>query len=286
MGSLDNFLNAEHFIVLGGHKCATSSLHAYLKQHPEIAMPRTKGQDILNRPNLAIEDYQKSYDPLTSERVFGEVSSTYWQSEKAYLAIEKYFPKAKLIVILRHPADRAFSHYNVWSKKHKINFKAICQNPANFLDKPESIVITNGLYYSHLKKYLDRFGRKQMCVLLFENLLKSKKDFFSTLFKFIEVQEDFLPDTSFILRKGGKVVSPRANKLLSQQNFLRNVISGLIRPFTTVEQRYVWSKKIQNLLVRQESMNQELRDSLTDFYREDIVKLQDLLDMDISHWLK
>ena len=288
MSSLDNFLNSDHFIVLGGHKCATSSLHAYLKQHPEIAMPRTKGRDILNRPNLAIEDYQKSYDPLTSERVFGEVSSTYWRSEIAYLAIEKYFPKAKLIFVLRHPADRAFSHFNFLSQEHNrtVKFKDICQNPANFLGKSGRKIITNGLYYSHLKRYLNRFGREQICVLLFDTLTKSKKEFFSTLFKFIEVQDDFLPNTSFIVRKGGKVISPKNNKLLSENSFLRHTIRGLIRPFTTVEQRYFLGKRLQNLLVRPESMNQESRDSLTNFYREDIVKVQDLLELDLSHWLK
>ena len=60
--NLSDFLNANRFIVLGGHKCGTSSLHSYLKQHPEIIMPMDKGQDILGRSKLDIEDYKASYD--------------------------------------------------------------------------------------------------------------------------------------------------------------------------------------------------------------------------------
>lgn len=130
MSSLESFLRSNRFIVLGGHKCGTSSLHAYLKQHPEIVMPRIKGQDILNRPRLTIEDYRNSYDIPTRESVFGEVSSVYLQSERACQSIKKNFPNAKLLAILRNPADRAFSNYNVLPgvKKNQLRLQDIIQN--------------------------------------------------------------------------------------------------------------------------------------------------------------
>ncbi|MDJ0576898.1 MAG: sulfotransferase [Xenococcaceae cyanobacterium MO_234.B1] len=283
MSSLKNFLNSNRFIVLGGHKCGTSSLHAYLKQHPEIIMPRIKGQDILNRPSLTIEDYKNSYDTITTQKVFGEVSSVYLQSEKACLSIKKYFPEAKLLAILRNPVDRAFSHFNTLSdgKKSQLKFKNICQNPQQF--KTNSI-LNIGLYYSNLKRYFENFNNQQIRILLFDLLVNNKRKFFSDFFEFIEVSQDFLPDTSFIVRKGGK--QKELKKAIFSNPFLKATARTIIKPLTNQQQRYSLSKKFDNLFLTKNSLPDDLRSSLIDYYREDILRTQELLDINLSHWLK
>ena len=286
MNSLKNFLDSNRFIVLGGHKCGTSSLHVYLKQHPEIIMPRTKGQDILNRPNLAIEDYKDSYDRITNQRVFGEVSSVYLQSKRACLSIKKYFPEAKLLAILRNPVDRAFSHFNVLPKeeKSKLNFENICQNPQQFIKNP---ILKGGLYYSSLKRYLETFNNQQISILLFDLLVKNKRKFFSDFFDFIEISQYFLPDTSLIVRKGGK--EKEIKKAIFSNPFfpfLQVTARTIIKPFTNQEQRYLLSKKFDNFFVTKNYLPDDLRISLMKYYREDILKTQELLDINLSHWLK
>jgi len=79
-----------HFIVIGGHKCGTTSLHSYLGQHPEICLPKIKGQDFFSRMGnnqsfRKFEDYIASYDEreLLKSKVSGEVSSVYLSSDKA-----------------------------------------------------------------------------------------------------------------------------------------------------------------------------------------------------------
>ena len=285
--NLSDFLNVNRFVVLGGHKCGTSSLHSYLKQHPEIIMPIDKGQDILGRYKLDIEDYKASYNinQIINHKTFGEVSSTYWKSETACLSIKKYFPNVKLLAILRNPVDRAFSHYQMLSDEGKcqIKWEDICQNPQNFNTNE---ILANGLYYNHLKLYLEEFKDKEICVLLFDSFVGNQKKFFSKLFDFVGVSQNFIPDTSYIVRKGGQKKGGKLQKILLSNNFMRATAKIIFRPFTSEKQRYILGKKLSNLFVVKRKLPNQLKSNLIDYYREDILKTQDIIDIDLSHWLK
>ncbi|GGA13438.1 sulfotransferase domain-containing protein [Okeania sp. KiyG1] len=285
--NLSDFLHANRFIVLGGHKCGTSSLHSYLKQHPEIIMPIDKGLDILGRSKLDIEDYKASYDThqIINQKTFGEVSSTYWKSETACLSIKKYFPNVKLLAMLRNPVDRAFSHYQVLPDQGKcqVKWEDICQNPQNF---NTNRILTNGLYYNRLKLYLDEFKDKEICVLLFDSFVGDQKKFFFKLFNFVGVNQNFIPDTSYIVRKGGQKKGGKLQKIFLSNNFLRTTAKTIIKPFTNEKQRYMLGKKLSNLFVVKRKSPNQLKSNLIDYYREDILKTQDIIDIDLSHWLK
>lgn len=284
MDSLQTFLKANRFIVLGGHKCGTTSLHAYLEQHPEIIMPRVKGQDILNSPQLVLEDYQNSYRQVDKERIFGEVSSSYLYSHIAASYIKKYFPDAKLLVILRHPVDRAFSNFNRVKDQRNFNFtfKDVCNNYQEFADYK---FLKYGLYFNYIKNYLDTFEPQQVKVLLFDSLVKNNQKFFLDFFEFIGVDQTFLPDTSFIVRKGGQEIQKDLRQKISSNPFLQVTVKPIIKKFTNQKQRYAWNKKINNVFVKKEHLSDDLKASLMDYYSEDILKTQELLNIDLSHWL-
>ncbi|MEA5535226.1 sulfotransferase family protein [Crocosphaera sp. XPORK-15E] len=283
MNSLSDFLSSPRFIVIGGHKCGTSSLHTYFQQHPDILMPKIKGQDLLNKLNLDIVDYEKSYEPITTQRIFGEVSSNYFQSDKACSEIKKYFPHTKLLMILRHPADRAFSHFNMMAAEQKFDFKftEINQYPEKF-----GSIIQLGFYYDNLKQYIDTFGKHPLKVFLFDSLIKNKQQFFAEVFRFLEVDDQFLPNTSVIMRKGGKVKHQGIKEFILSNSIFKKTASIMIKPVTNSEERYNLYKKVDNLFIEKVSLDNNLRESLINIYREDILKTQELLDINLSHWLK
>jgi hypothetical protein len=290
MNTLNKANPVNSFIVLGGHKCGTTSLHHYLGQHPDIVMPQVKGQDILNKPIMTIENYRNQYNEIKNEKLVGEVSSTYLYSKRACINIHQYFPEAKLIAIIRNPFDRAFSHFYAMTEtdplRRRCVFDDICKNPDNFLDEE---VVRLGLYYSFFKMYFDRFERNQICVLLFDNLVKNKPLFFASLFKFAGVDPTFLPDTSVIMRKGGKVgIKNKSIKQLFENQLVHFVVGNLVKPFTNSDQRRLIYLKAKNIFVKrkpQSSVSNDLRKNLINFYREDIIKTQDLLGISLSHWL-
>src|SRR5262249_36967074 len=117
------------FLVLGVAKAGTTSLHSYLSQHPQIYMSRMKephffaygeaplpafigpGVDRLKDRIVATWDaYQTLFAEMNGERACGEVSTTNIM-QRACERIKHYLPKARLIVILRQPAERAYSQF-------------------------------------------------------------------------------------------------------------------------------------------------------------------------------
>jgi hypothetical protein len=293
MDNVNEIIRQNLFIVLGGHKCGTTSLHQYLGQHPEILMPKFKGEDILKKPKINIENYYNQYINIGNKKFPGEVSSAYLYSEKACRNIKQYFPEVKLIVVLRNPFERAFSNFNDILETHPLKqrcqFEDICKNPRDFLDEG---VVYLGLYYFPVKMFLEEFKREQICVLLFDDFVKNKQKFYRSLFEFVGVDSSFIPDTSVILRKGGKtgIKNKVIKKLLLDQNsFVRSVITSIIKPFTTPDQRRLLFLKTKNIFLKRKSSSSfphELKQNLINFYREDILKTQDLLDLNLSHWLK
>ena len=67
---------------------------------------------------------------------------------------------------------------------------------------------------------------------------------------------------------------------------MRATAKIMIRPFTSEKQRYILGKKLSNFFVVKKKLPNQLKSNLIDYYREDILKTQDIIDIDLSHWLK
>ena len=275
-------LNIPHFIVLGGHKCGTTSLHSYLKQHPDICMPTVKGADFFSRFEnsqlfTSLNDYIALYDrqEVAGSKISGEVSSVYLYSEKARNLIKQYLHDAKLIIILRNPTDRSLS-----------NFLQTPEFLANGSSESLQEILSNqkilelGYYYKFVKKYFDEFPKNNIKVFLFESVIKNSE--FRGLFEFIGVDPNFQPDTSIIMRKGGNITKRELDFL----SFLKSSIGPVIKPFTTPKQRYYMVSRAKTMLTKQQiTIPEEIKLQLTQLYREDILRTQELTKLDLSSWL-
>ena len=120
-----------NFLVIGAAKSGTTALYHTLKQHPQIFMSPVKephffafegerpvycgpGDRELFNPRVVfrLEDYVRLFDGLRAQTAVGEASVQYlMRSDAAAARIRQHIPRAKLIAILRQPADRAYSHY-------------------------------------------------------------------------------------------------------------------------------------------------------------------------------
>ncbi|MGK7946048.1 MAG: sulfotransferase [Microcystaceae cyanobacterium] len=288
MKGLHEFLESDRFIVLGGHKCGTSSLHTYLAQHPEITMPITKGEDLLASVNLNLENYANSYDLTNPKKILGEVSSVYLHKKRAMPRLQKHFPNAKFVIILRNPIERMVSHYYHMQKDDlpfTQNFKLeeICLHPEQYLEQG---VIENGLYSQHLEPYLESFGLEKFLILLFDDFVNNKSAFYKSLFKFIGVDSNFMPDTSIILRKG-QVKKENALKKFLYSPSVKKTIGKILKPFTNPEQRRALFYRVDNQLQEKyQPLSSNNMQNLLEFYRKDILKTESLTQKDLSLWLK
>jgi hypothetical protein len=112
-----------NFYIVGAPKCGTTSLYEYLKPHPQVFFPNIKEQNFFSTPpppNAQLfdlrycgssEEYQLLYQGAEKFDAIGDASPSYLWDENACRRIHAACPKAKIIIILRDPAARAYSHF-------------------------------------------------------------------------------------------------------------------------------------------------------------------------------
>ena len=215
------------FIVIGAEKSGTTSLHQYLKLHPQVVAPIEKEIDFFDiEYSCGIEWYLAHFPPASKKIglqnesdqasldravlsqtnwITGETSANYLYSDVAPERIFRHFPNIKLAVILRDPVDRTVSRYNMMVRNgsEKRSFQtAIAEEIAcieqatvdgeiawNALNRCRHV--GNSLYYHHLKRWLARFPRQQMLVLQSENLFAQPQTTMQQLYQMLGLTGDY-----------------------------------------------------------------------------------------------
>jgi len=168
-GDSDKCAELPNFVIVGFGKCGTTSLHYALRGHPDICLVRSKEAhffDIDSEYQQGVPYYlEKHFPHYNGEKAIGDITPAYVFYEKALPRIRDILgDDVKIIVIMRHPVIRAFSHY--------IHSIRISEDKDKFLDEQGDIV--NPLYknvsmYSQSLKNLYRiFPKENILPLVFE----------------------------------------------------------------------------------------------------------------------
>lgn len=296
-----------NFLIIGTQKAGTTALYYYLKQHPQIYMSSLKEphffalegqkldfrgpheQEEINSISVTdIEAYRALFQGVLDETAIGEASAMYLYSSKAPERIHHYIPDAKLIAILRDPAKRAYSSFSQMTRDGRESLTSFAQA----LQEEEKRIRHHwvpiyyyqqmGFYYTQLKRYFDTFGQDQIRVYLYEDLNTKPGSVLQDIFRFLGVDHTFAPDTSLRHNVSGIPKNKVLHTFLGNQYPIKSLFKPLIPE--RLRQRLVVS--LQNLnLEKSPSLSPELRKQLVNVYREDILKLQDLIQRDLSEWL-
>ncbi|MEW8625382.1 MAG: sulfotransferase [Candidatus Thiodiazotropha sp.] len=191
----------------------------YLRQAPVINLEKYLSEKEKKIIHLYIIDNEKQYNKLfasSNQSVVGECSTFYLSSKIAASNIYNYNKNSKIIAVLRDPAQRIRSHYDM-DRRIGITDKPIVEllNAEIKLGKKASL--ENCRYYIGLSKYreqLDRyyryFPKDQIHVVHFEKLLNNQEKEIQRLFEFINIEYN---PTLHKLTKENKTEAVRFNKL-------------------------------------------------------------------------
>lgn len=292
-----------NFLIIGAPKAGTTTLHYVLSQHPEVFMCPVKeagffwayGQDVqLSGPgveklhNRLITDraeYEGLFEGSQGKKAIGESSVRYLSAQSAPANIHRLVPKMKLIVSLRQPAERAFSAFthNLRDGLEPCSSfgEAILQDRNGMRDTWRFCrYLDRGFYYQSLMRYLEFFPREQIHISLLEDLKKDANGLVGNLFCFLDITERFQPDLSHKHNVSGIIRNPVMRFFWTRSNRVRAAVRPLLPPKMR-HAAFEWV--IQDL--EKVPFPAEQRRELTEYYREDILQLQDLIDRDLSHWL-
>ncbi len=290
-----------NFLIFGVQKAGTTSVYNYLKQHPDVYLSPVKEPNFLEKdwdklaeqghqfkPKqiVTFEQYSSLFEDVNNEIAIGEISPNYlFHHHSSVGQIKRYVPNAKLIAILRNPVDRAISDYLMHVREAQSNtpLKEQIEYKAH-----KSFVILKGYYYQQVKHYFEAFNREQISIFLYDDLRKDSQKFMQEIYKTIGVNPDFEADTSQKFQMAQIPKNEGINKLLVKKNPIRSLAATLLKPLFSEEKR----QKIRSFLISINAKSKEEMDSfdeekqlLLNLYREDILKLQDLIDRDLSAWL-
>lgn len=190
------------FMGIGTIKSGTSLLADLLMQHPQIQWPTRKELNYFNsyQADGSINPY--SHQPLSFYRQFfttskeqgtkwGEYSPVYIADKDAMQKIQSLFPSIALIVSLRNPVDRAYSHF-----LYARDFLQIIPKNLGFEEAfyQYQWLKTLGMYGVQLERLFSLFPREQCLVLNFEEMIRDPFHTAGRMYRHIGVDEAFQPE--------------------------------------------------------------------------------------------
>jgi hypothetical protein len=294
-------VNLPDFLIVGAPRCGTTSLYLHLKQRPEIFLPSVKephffafdGEEVHYENNPIVwrfEEYEELYRPAREGQVLGDTSPGYlFYHNRVIEAIQKYVPhwqSLKIVIILRDPVERAFSHYSILRREGRET--RTFEEAVRKLKGPgpgkwalEYDYIRVGMYFDQVRHFLDVFP--EVRIYLFDDLERDTKGLFRNLLGFLGLEDVSVSDIKKY-HTSQSVRYPKLSALLKRPNLVSRFFPPL--KFVPVETRAGIIGRLLSLNLKKDKMNRETECYLRDLYREDILKLQGLIGRDLSAWLK
>lgn len=314
--------NVPDFFLVGAAKAGTTAIQQALDAHPDVYMsplkePNFFSDDIIvstlrddvkqkleedNIPEwisggmktprwrayLRDENlYSKLFDPAKPNQKKGEASVSYLYSSNAAENIFKANNQAKIIIILRNPAERAFSHFNMEQRMGWLQddfTSAFKKYQANL--KPQwgkdPLFIAGGLYASQISRFLDVFPKSQILVIIYDEFKKSPDKTLDVIYKFIGVDST---------KVNLKIALKKSNE--ARESKIEMLDTAIPKGAFKVKIRRALKSlglhaALKNLLTKPSSikMKQEERRLATEFYLNDIYALEKLLNINLDFWKK
>jgi len=209
------------FLVLGTMRGGTSSLYRYLSSHPDVAPSLRKETEYFTLERGRGENWYRAHFTLSARaaahryrtghqlRAF-EATPYYLADPGAPVRAAALVPSARLVVLLREPVARAYSHYQ---HMVRLGFETMSFDEA-IKCEPDRITasdkahhrfsyLSRGLYAEQIERWLDHFPRSQLLVLSSEDLYAHTAEVYGELLDFLGLDHRFPPAFANASAMGG-----------------------------------------------------------------------------------
>ena len=312
----DPIAKLPNFFIVGAARAGTTSISKYLKQHPQVYMSPVKEPHYFSsdidissfkwqyRSRFLIdidayfdesklkelhtahitewEQYCKLFRNAGNAKAIGEASVSYLYSGCAAKNIREKLPNAKIVILLRNPVERAFSHYltDLRDGYTTLSFRKALEKDLEQKKKGwgvSHLYVELGMYYEQVRRYLDLFPKDNVKIYLYDEF-GNLRELLHDLFRFLDIDRSFLPDISTVHNRS------RMPKNVMINAVLKGPISHLLKGVLPTS----YIKDIKKLLLKDvviPQMHMDDRRRLNTIFHKDIEKLSGLLGKDLSSWL-
>lgn len=270
--------------VVGAAKSGTSWLYQCFKEHPLIFVGDIKEH---NQFTYEFENGFKEYDRYFSseKRVKVDISPSYLADRFVPERLHKYNSSSKIVMILRSPVERSYSHYCMLLKAGIVGRDA-------YKEITESIhsvrLLGDGYYYSHLTNYLKYFQKEQIGIFFYKDLKENPMKFLNSIFLFLDLDLGFEPEILNSKFHSAKNL-PRSQKMYNlltkvaglgyRKSKLFRMVLNKIRVLGIVDFFHAINKGQDY-----PSLSGSQKLLLSNLFKNDICRLEKLLERDLSDW--
>ena len=290
------------FFIVGAPKCGTTSLYTYLEAHPGIFMSPIKEPyhfcpDLrVGLPSIADRSrYLDLFREATAGERAGEASVWYLYSSQAARLIREFNPAARIIIMLRPPADMAYSLYNHYRYSGVEPLASFEEALAAEADRregrrlPARRGVRETLYYREIaryapqvKRYLDEFDRNRVHVILFEDLRDRTEAVYRDTLAFLGIEGGAVPPDFDVVNEAKRVGVPVLHRMLSRP--APDALKSMARGWPAGRRFRRWLKRTNARLGRKVEMSPDTCRRLQREFRADVEALGAMIGRDLSAW--
>jgi hypothetical protein len=292
---IDPELAAPNFFIVGAAKAGTTSLHAYLSSHPQVFMPTLKEPHYFADFELMPEfdnflpvirdqaEYQALFKGSEGYVAVGEASPSYLCDPAAAERIRSAIPAAKIIISLRNPVERAFSHYLMEFNRgaETLPFDRALESDALRREKgwgKSGMYAELSLYSGQVASFLREFGRDRVLVILFEDLIRDTHGTMGEVARFLGIDPAAFPESAIARVHNPFEVSrgPMARALLRMRSirlWAKRWVPKTVRRH--VRDRYLFVAKPKP------ELDARSRQALAERFEKDVQALESLLGREL-----
>jgi hypothetical protein len=294
---------APNALVIGAPKCGTTSLYFYLRDRHDIFVPDRKelhyftyeellassegpgDKAVLSGLCATRESYYDQFEAV-AQAVRMDISPSYLYFDHVASRIKQELGDAKIVVMLRDPAEKAYSQYMhlVGELRETFSFEDALQAETSRREQGWGDMwryAESSLYSKRLQTYLDVFGADSVHVILFEDFIRDSELAVGQLLRFLGADDSGEIRAEGQFNRSGAPRSKAVAKLLTQDSPVKSAVKALLPERLRMSLRM----QVQNANNRdKEPMSESARSYLNSYFAEDVTLTAELLGRKLP-WL-
>jgi hypothetical protein len=293
------------FFIVGAPKSGTTAMYEYLRHHPDLFLPETKelrffGSDLIirDRPKRALGEYLSFFAGAKASQQIGTAYVWYLFSQTAAAEIAAFAPNARIVIMLRQPADMLYSLHSEHLSNGNEDLHSFEEALAAEANRragrriPRHAHLPQGLLYSDTAKYAEQvqryftvFGRDRVHVILYDDFADDTAGSYRETLRFLQVRHDFTLPRFEVINPNKRVRSEAVRHLLARppqlpRRMIRAAVPSMVRRAI-----YELAKRLNATTPERPPLADETRQYINGMFREEVERLGDLLGRNLAHWV-
>ncbi len=265
------------FVIAGAMRSGTTSLTRYLGAHPDIFIAPKELGFFTEHYDKGTSWYRQFFIAAEPGSLLGDSTADYLARGDAMERLKATIPDARVIVVLRDPVERAWSHY--WLQRERAKDDRSFEEAIDFeidavnAEGPTAdgvFYVFHSLYDTQLEKALDLFPREQLSVTIFERMVDDPADTYTSVCRWLGLDVSEVPEVV------GRQINPYVT-------FRSLRVRSLSLRLPTLMQKAVGRLNTRRK-VTYPTMPEATEEKLRDFFAPRIERVEFLLDQEIPEW--